>query len=95
MLATPGALDKLLNIVRSEHVDEIVQRKIDAAKAEDARAAALASPQAGWGSGSEFKAPKFNDDQLLVMKKLGVEPAEAAKAIEGTWEQGPWIRGNV
>jgi len=99
-LSQPGAYEKMLDMVRADHLDDIIKKRTEAAlaqRAEADRAAALASVsgQAAGAPGADAGKQKFSDRQLHILAKLKVAPEDALKGLEGTTDDGIWIRGTV
>lgn len=99
-LAAPGSYDQLLNMVKAEHIDDIVKEKI---ADQAAITAADESKNAGSGvsgtaKGAEAKSSttkEFTEAELNMLKKLDVKPEDAMAATKDVTYDGTRLRGEV
>lgn len=99
-LASPGSYEQLLDLVKAQHVEQIVKKKVEAEVAAFQAKAAMASGGGQTGpTGSP--APKkegeanYDDRQLSILAKLGVDPKRAAEAQKNVEDRGFLLVGEV
>lgn len=101
VLANPGSYEGILDLVVSRHKDEIIKEEVDAKvkeavasfQAEAARKAASSTPGPAPASSAKAEDVKFEDGQLSILKKLGIDPKRAADVVKDTASDGVLITG--
>lgn len=99
-LASPGSYEQLLNLVMSQHIDEIVEERIKDKGSESAADAGKTAGAAlpGGSKASEPKAknePEFTEQELSILGKLDVDPKAASEASKNVTYDGHARRGEV
>lgn len=100
-LATPGAYDGILKLVKAEKIDEIVKKQVAeqvAAFQESAAKAATASSPAGLKASADQadkREPEMTEAEQAMAVKLGVSKEKWTKAGKDTTYDGLRVRGTV
>jgi hypothetical protein len=97
VLAQPGTYEGLLDLIKSKHTDEIVKEQVAAEvakyQAEAARSATASTPSPAPPNQPKAEDIKFEDGQMHVLKKLGIDPKRAADITKDTSYDGVLITG--
>ena len=100
-LATPGAYAQILDLVKSQHVEEIVKKKVAKQVADFQTEAARVATEAS-GGGMKASAdkggknePDMTDEEKEMASKLGVDPKKWIETAKGTTFDGIRTRGPV
>jgi hypothetical protein len=97
VLAQPGTYEGLLDLIKSKHTDELVKEQVAAEvarfQAEAAKTAAASTAAPAPASPAKAEDIKFDDAQVAVMRKMGVDPKRAAEFTKDTAFDGVLITG--
>lgn len=97
VLAQPGTYEGLMDLVKSKHTEEIVKEQVAAEvakfQAEAAKSAAASTPPQNTATAPKAEDIKFDDAQLRVLTKLGIDPKRAAEITKETSFDGVLITG--
>lgn len=101
VLARPGTYEGILDVVASRHKDEIIKEEVEAQvkeqvakfQAEAARTATASTPGPAPAAQPKAEDVKFEDQQLAILKKFGIDPKRAAEVVKDTATDGVLITG--
>lgn len=101
ILARPGTYEGILDVVQSRHKDELIKEEVEAKvkeevakfQAEHARSAAASTPGPAPAAEPKAEDVKFEDAQLKILTKFGIDPKRAAEVVKNTSTDGVLITG--